>query len=527
MARMDPPDSGIKIRMYRQGHGDCFLMATKNVNDEPFYILIDCGLKKNSEVFKNQTIDKVIKDIAQATNNYIDVVMITHEHEDHVNGFGAIEPDTDDKRYFDQIEVGEVWLAWTEDGDDDDANDLRRRYKDTLYGLLGAQRKLNGMAGPEAGTLKQTLDELLDFEGAEEELDDFYDAYLESGRAQSGLLGSRGQKPKLGRSRTDFKKAMQYIRKKVPKSRIRFLDAQDETLHQFRNVAGILVYPLGPPRDENLLTSLDPKGGEEFKFALSGGDRSLISGFSEMGGKNRTDTGPFEKRYGYDADNPDKISASEHRDFFQLSYGWEETPSHGKKWRRIDLDWLMAAENLALRLENEVNNTSLVVAIELPNTKKVLLFTGDAQRGSWISWSDLSWANVHTTREVKNVLLGRTVLLKISHHGSHTGTLKGKVSDSYANLSWLARGEYESEYVALIPSNEVWAKGKSRPWKHPLKALEDALFEKAQGRVLMTNRKCGTKFPKQPEDADDHDWNKFEKNASPLKRLYLEYTVED
>jgi len=104
--------------------------------------------------------------------------------------------------------------------------------------------------------------------------------------------------------------------------------------------------------------------------------------------------------------------------------------------------------------------------------------------------------------------------------------LKGKASDTYANLSWLARGPYKHDYVALIPSNEVWAKGKSRPWKHPLKALEDALLEKADGRVLMTNRKYGTKFPKQPVGTDDDRWKEFEKNAK-LKRFYIEYTVED
>ena len=44
-----------------------------------------------------------------------------------------------------------------------------------------------------------------------------------------------------------------------------------------------------------------------------------------------------------------------------------------------------------MRLNDEVNNTSLVIAIELANTGTVLLFSGDAQRGNWISWSNLEW----------------------------------------------------------------------------------------------------------------------------------------
>ncbi len=526
MAQMEPPEQGFKIRMYRIGHGDCFLMATKKADGSPFYILIDCGLKKSSEVFKSQTVDKIIYDIAKATNKYIDVVMITHEHEDHVNGFGAIKPGTTDDRYFDTIDVGEVWLAWTEDGDDDDANDLRRRYNDYLLGLLAAQKQLMGMNTKEAKALRQTLEEFLEFEGDEADLDRFLDDALKNGLANSQLLGSRGRKPKLGRGRADFKKTMQYIRNKVPKSKIRFLDPKGGAAHELRNVPGVLVYPLGPPRDENLLLSLDPKGDEEFKFSLSGGDKSLLSAFSASLEEDAAGTSPFDERYNYDADEPEKIANEDHRRFFQNSYGWKNGSTHGEPWRRIDLDWLAAAEGLALRLENEVNNTSLVVAFELPNTKKVLLFTGDAQRGNWISWSDLSWTRPDGSAVSAKDLLGRTVLHKISHHGSHNGTLRGKASDTYANLNWMARGGYEDEYIALIPSNEVWAKGKSRPWKHPLPAIEDALEEKAGGRVLMTNRKYGTKFPKQPAGVSDSRWKRFKKEAK-LKRLYVEVVVED
>ena len=57
-------------------------------------------------------------------------------------------------------------------------------------------------------------------------------------------------------------------------------------------------------------------------------------------------------------------------------------------WRRIDNEWLFSAETLALALNTGINNTSLVLAFELPHSRKVLLFAGDAQRGNWISWTD-------------------------------------------------------------------------------------------------------------------------------------------
>ena len=42
-------------------------------------------------------------------------------------------------------------------------------------------------------------------------------------------------------------------------------------------------------------------------------------------------------------------------------------------WRRIDDEWLYSAESLALTLNAGINNTSLVLAFELPASKKVLL----------------------------------------------------------------------------------------------------------------------------------------------------------
>jgi hypothetical protein len=43
----------------------------------------------------------------------------THEHVDHLSGFAQA------REFFDKIEVDELWLAWTEDPRDDQANRLR------------------------------------------------------------------------------------------------------------------------------------------------------------------------------------------------------------------------------------------------------------------------------------------------------------------------------------------------------------------------------------------------------------------
>ena len=48
-------------------------------------------------------------------------------------------------------------------------------------------------------------------------------------------------------------------------------------------------------------------------------------------------------------------------------------------WRSIGHDWLEAAGLLALRLESDNNNTCLALAFELSESRRVLLFPGDAQ----------------------------------------------------------------------------------------------------------------------------------------------------
>ena len=39
----------------------------------------------------------------------------------------------------------------------------------------------------------------------------------------------------------------------------------------------------------------------------------------------------------------------------------------------------------------------------------------------------------------------------------------GTANDDYANLAWLARGDFRSEFVAMIPANTPWARGKRKP----------------------------------------------------------------
>ena len=96
-------------------------------------------------------------------------------------------------------------------------------------------------------------------------------------------------------------------------------------------------------------------------------------------------------------------------------------------WRRIDADWLYSAETLALKLNTGINNTSLVVAFELPQSKKVLFFAADAQRGNWVSWKDLAFKDGDATVTSRDLL-------------ARAGALQGRPSrQPQRNARWQPR----------------------------------------------------------------------------------------
>ncbi|WP_085025441.1 MBL fold metallo-hydrolase [Ensifer aridi] len=511
MPRMQAPESGITVRMYRQGHGDCFLLATRKTDGSAFYMLIDCGLWTNSEIKPEQTIDKVIADVAQATGNRLDVVLVTHEHMDHVNGFAKKDPETG-KPCFDAIEIGELWLAWTEDGEDDLANAVRAHFHDTLLALMGADERLDRAGLAAQSPQRAMLRDLLSFETGEDAADELRKR-LEKIRKRHPALSAREQ-AELAIEGITNKRAIKYLRDRIEGEPL-FL-RPDREPYMLKGVDGVRVYALGPPRDVELLLSLEPRGEEAFELLTDSLTLSLLT--ATMVGEPEDAPRSFDPRFGMSRRDVEKGHDPFMKTFFTSRYGAKGKRGFAQAWRQIDNEWLAGSESLALRLNNEVNNTSLVIAIELPLTGKVLLFTGDAQRGNWISWAPLNWTvggRTVTARE----LLGRTVFYKAGHHGSHNATLDGSVDADYPNISWLAQGAFKNDFVAVIPANAGWAK-QEKNWEHPRRSIETRLKQKARGRVFRSD----VDHVERPEDVSAAEWEKF----SRVERdLFFEYTIPD
>jgi hypothetical protein len=158
-------------------------------------------------------------------------------------------------------------------------------------------------------------------------------------------------------------------------------------------------------------------------------------------------------------------------------------------WRRIDFDWLGVAETFALQADNLTNNTSLVLAFELPSQepetpRKVLLFVGDAQVGNWLSWDEITdWQHrddagkAERTPDVSD-LLGRTVFYKVGHHGSHNATLKAK---------GVERMPAGGKMTAFVPVSVEVARELKDWCEMPLDAMLDALSTRTDGQVVLAN----------------------------------------
>lgn len=504
--------------MYRQGHGDCFLLAfpRKDGRKRPVYMLIDCGYKPGSQIRRNnKKIDanRVVKDIAASTGKFIDIIVVTHEHQDHVNALGK----------FKNFEFGEAWFAWTEDPDDPDANALRQRHKDQLLGLLGARRslKLAAASDTDAADAVGRIDELLALELGNDEddpIDD--DDTIISGLNIPAVFGAASDPLK-----SKNKKAMALIKKRAG-NRLRFITPHKNVLSA-GDAEGVRIFPLGPPRSEKLLTDEDPVGNEGFPGHGATASLSFFSAAAATGGATQKGM-PFDPTFCMRKEAA--LETADFGNFFQKHYGTADTDEleeaaevdSNAPWRRIDEEWLYAAESFALKLNRGVNNTSLVLAIELVHSGKVLLFTGDAQLGNWKSWDDGTFTVGGKTCSTRD-LLARTVVYKVGHHGSHNATLKGTVADDYPNLGWMAQGEYAREFTAFITAHNYWALNKAK-WNHPLPSIKKELLKKAAGRVFQTDEDSPTK----PGSVSQTDWDNFmHKDRVKCTDLYFEYTVND
>jgi hypothetical protein len=358
-----------------------------------------------------------------------------HEHWDHLSGFIQA------RDYFAGLKVDKVWFAWTEDPKDELANKLRTENQALRLALASACARLQLGDGR-----RSAIDGFLEFFGA----------------AGQGTTGD----------------ALKIVKGLCQD--IRFCRPKDEPVQL--DGGGARLFVLGPPPSEAMIKKFNPSKSHPETYGLAASEVNKLASATSEGDLSA----PFDMILQI------PFGAARQMPFFQAHY-WGENPDARKEdeaestetsrfetaefdqsWRRIDSDWFDISSSLALQLDSATNNTSLVLAIEITDGK-VLLFAADAQVGNWLSWQDLSW-----TIAGKSVtgpdLLGRTVLYKAGHHGSHNATLQKQGLEMMTNLE-----------IALVPVDHEMAVKKG--WGNlPLRQLEQRLSEKTNGRVLRADK---------------------------------------
>jgi len=114
----------IRVRMYRVGFGDCFLVSfplsqSKKGDDTHAHVLIDCGVHPSGRI---GTMEAVVDNIAEVTDRKLSIVIASHAHADHISGFDTCAAK------FAQFDVGEVWLPWTWNLKDKEAAKLQKKH---------------------------------------------------------------------------------------------------------------------------------------------------------------------------------------------------------------------------------------------------------------------------------------------------------------------------------------------------------------------------------------------------------------
>ncbi len=145
--------SSVKIRMYRQGLGDCFLLTFPRPDGTDYNVMIDCGVVIGGEPDR---VKAAAADILNATNKHLDLVVGTHIHWDHVSGFCQA------REIFDQFTIDNIWLPWTENRTNPVALRLINERNEAVSALRNA---LSRMEAAGMADTRDSIQSVLDFMG--------------------------------------------------------------------------------------------------------------------------------------------------------------------------------------------------------------------------------------------------------------------------------------------------------------------------------------------------------------------------
>lgn len=478
-------DFRVRIRMYRQGLGDCFLLSFPKEREQYTHVMIDCGVVLGTSN-PEEVMKLIAKDVNKETSGKVDVLVITHEHWDHLSGFDTSQA----RAVFQNVEFETLWLAWTEEEGNPLADQLRREREKKKMAAQRAKKEAEKRGLKDRAA---RVAELLGFFGAKGadggDSDD-----VDAGGGTAGTLA--------------------FLKKKCEPTIL----VTGGKPYSIPGVSGVRVYVLGPPMDADAVKKTSPFKNEGYglggtAFGLADAFLAAFDPQDELGqpfakGMRQPING-LKARWTA-AKGVKENSASE--PVVKGGPDWYADP--GNEWRNIDDAWLGVGERLALQLDSATNNTSLVLAFELEDSGDVLLFVGDAQAGNWRSWDDYEWVvkdkDGDKTKVTASDLLQRTIFYKVGHHGSHNATLREKGLERMVSR----------RLAAVIPV-DMRVAHEVKGWEHmPLPAIQTRLKEKCA--VIFQSDSEPEEIRKVPKTSWANSSESFEVRMKSKKTKKLE-----
>lgn len=362
---------GLKVRMYRVGFGDFFLITvpTKAGNR---YILIDCGVfKGKSGTGDIGSIEDAVEDLYKTTGGQLALVIMTHRHADHIAGF-----DRASERFKD-FKASMVWMPYWEQFNDAEgsAHNLQAQIEELAMQLAMQFR------GRTDKTAEQALDLLWDATGI-----DFNAA------------------PTGGKRRGGNARALELLKNHLGNNgkNVRYYAAGDkpELPSELKGLSAEILGP--PPKNAQVFLKLEDLkvGVGQYLDSITENDKAIQ---------------PFRPHWCVDRDK-----SYPNQDVLGRPINYQEIINDV---HNAQPDMLAAA---AIKIDDFLNNQSLVVLFKFAG--KTLLFVGDAQAGNWEHWlykldapvSDPTKAG--TLTEESQQILQNIDFYKVGHHGSTNST---------------------------------------------------------------------------------------------------------
>jgi hypothetical protein len=385
-----PDEVGIRVRMYRVGFGDFFLLSYMQDSGVPVHVIIDCGVfKGTSQTGDIGSIEAAVAHMANITDGQIALIIVTHRHADHIAGFARCSD------VFEKLRVGAVWMSIWESEYSATAAKFQSELTNVAQRLNQHFSALGVGASEESQTARKYMENALGVAGAGSN-----NAALEVLKRKLGVVPAYyqgGDTPKLP-------------------------DALEKS--------GVQAKILGPPpvRDLDLMKLMDlQKGVGQY--------------LTEEGEASDELCVPFGPEWEFQSS--EFCDALTTADFGALAFReWVERRSNSvciteqqarsaqaHMEKVLQQSQPIAALTAAKQLNSFLNNQSLVILFSFKG--KTLLFAGDAQAGNWEHWlfaadSPDKKAGGKIEQSAKDILTSLD-FYKVGHHGSSNATPKPAV----------------------------------------------------------------------------------------------------